>query len=135
MLVNKITKGFQTRSDMPNYNWLGEDWYLIPDNSELANKVKDLYPRFDLVVENGVVTDVLEIARSEEEILNEQIEDIKQKLKVLDQTVDRQWEDYYKDTNKEPVERISIAISTKEKLRAEMNNLKNRILNLESEVL
>ena len=48
-IVNINDKSFQTRSDMSNSNWLNKDWVVVPDNSELANKIMQLFPRFDLV--------------------------------------------------------------------------------------
>ena len=50
MIIHKIEKNFQTRSDMPNSNWLNDEWYVVPDNSELANKIMQLYPRYDFVL-------------------------------------------------------------------------------------
>ena len=36
MIINKNTKKYQTRSDMPNTNWLNDDWFVIADNSPIA---------------------------------------------------------------------------------------------------
>ena len=125
MIVNKLNKGFQTRSDMPNSNWLNNDnYYVIPDNSPLANKIMQYFPRFDFVLdENDNLIDVVEIPKTEEELKLERIEEILSELKALDGTVDRQWEDYYIDNNKTPVDRIAVVIAEKEELRKELQEL------------
>jgi hypothetical protein len=124
MLINKANKGIQTRSDMPNLNWLGNDWYLVPDNSLLANKIMQYFPRYDFVLdENDNVVDVVQIPKTEEEVNQERIEEIKAELSSLDTTVDRQWEDYYKRENITPVDRIAVVIVRKEELREELKNL------------
>ena len=124
MLINKITKTYQTRSDMADINWIGDEWYLIPDNAPLAQKVQNLFPRFDFVIDdNGELIDVVEIPKTQEEINNERVEEIKYELETLDRTVDRQWEDYYIRENVTPVERIQVVIIEKEKLREELKAL------------
>ena len=124
MLVNKFNKGFQTRDDMPNSNWLGDEWYLVPDNSELANKIMQYFPKYDFVLdEEDNLIDVVEIPKTEEEINQERIEEIKIELEKLDATVDRQWEDYYKREGITPVERIATVIAKKEELREELKTL------------
>ena len=85
MIVNKTNKGFQTRSDMPNFNWLGDEWHIVPDHSELANKIMQLYPRYDFVLnDNGELVDVIEIAKTEVELIQEQINEIDRELKTID---------------------------------------------------
>lgn len=85
MIINKITKSYQTRSDMPNSNWLNDEWYLVPDNSPLANKIIELYPKFDFVTDdNGELIDIIEIPKTEEELKQEQIEKIDEELKQID---------------------------------------------------
>lgn len=125
MIINKLDKSFQTRSDKPNSNWLNDDNYIvIPDGSELANKAMQFFPRFDFVLdENDNVVDVVEIPKTEEEINQERIEEIKIELEKLDATVDRQWEDYYKREGITPVERIATVIAKKEELREELQTL------------
>lgn len=50
MIINKITKHIQLRSDKPNENWLNDDKYLVvDDNSELALKIKKLFPFFTFI--------------------------------------------------------------------------------------
>ena len=124
MIINKKDKSVQTRSDMPNTNWLGFDWYLVPDNSELANKVQLLFPRFDVVLdENGELIDVVEIPKTEEEIKEERIEEIKSELNGLDGTINRATEDLYSLTNTMPYQTTLEVINKKEELRKELQTL------------
>ena len=86
MLINKITKGFQTRSDKPNSNWLNDkDYVVVPDDSPLADKIMQLFPRFDLVLdENDNVVDVVEVAKTDEELNQEKIAEIDKELVEID---------------------------------------------------
>ena len=87
MLVNKITKEVQTRSDNPRTNWLGNEWYCVDDdNVELTQKIRELTPRFDFVVENGELVDVVEIPKTEEELNLERIAEIDRELEDIDKT-------------------------------------------------
>ena len=86
MIVNKNNKGFQTRSDKPNSNWLNDDNYIvIPDGSELANKIMQLFPRFDFVLdENNNVVDVVELSKTEAELNQEKVAEIDKELAEID---------------------------------------------------
>lgn len=124
MIVNKITKGLQTRSDMPNTNWMDDDWYLVPDNSSLALKIEQLYPRYDFVLdEDDNLVDVVEIAKTEEEIKSERIEEIKVELTNLDNTINRATEDLYVLTDTTPYKSTQEVITRKEELRKELKTL------------
>ena len=124
MIVNKNTKGFQTRSDKPNENWLNKDWVVVPDNSELANKIMRLFPRFDLVLdENGEVADVVETPKTEEEIKEAEVLEIKEELEELDKIINRATEDLYALTNAKPYQTIQETINRKNELRQELKNL------------
>lgn len=70
MIINKKTKTFLTRSDMPCGNWTGQDCYIIDDNSELAKKIIRNYPNIEYVIQNDQITDVkiLEPQPKEKEI-------------------------------------------------------------------
>ena len=46
-------KHFATRSDRPNDDWVGNADYVIPDGSELAEKIVRLYPKFEIVTDRG----------------------------------------------------------------------------------
>ena len=52
-------KHFATRSDRPNDDWVGNADYVIPDGSELAEKIIRMYPNFDFVLgDDGNIADV-----------------------------------------------------------------------------
>lgn len=124
MIINKTTKGFQTCSDKPNINWLGDGWYLVADGTELSNKIMRLYPRFDFILdENDNLIDVVEIPKTEEEIKQERIEDIHEELTSLDATINRATEDLYVLTNTTPYTTIQETINRKEELRKELQEL------------
>ena len=65
--------------------------------------------------------------KTETEIKQERMNEILLELEQFDKTVDRQWEDYYIDNNKTPVERIAVAIKQKEELRAEYQTLEKEL--------
>ena len=52
-------KHFITRSDAPNTDFVGDADYVVPDDSELAEKIKTLYPNFEFVFDDdGNIADV-----------------------------------------------------------------------------
>ena len=54
-------KHFIARSDRPNDDWTGNADWVIPDGSDLAEKIIRLYPNFDFVFDDdGNITDVTE---------------------------------------------------------------------------
>ena len=54
-------KHFITNSDHPEDDWIGNADWVIPDDSGLAEKIKELYPNFEFVFdENGQPVDVTE---------------------------------------------------------------------------
>ena len=60
MIVYK-DKHFITNSDHPEDDWIGNADWVIPDDSELAEKIKELYPNFEFVFgDNGQPVDVAE---------------------------------------------------------------------------
>ena len=124
MIVNKLDKSFQTRSDKPTSNWLGDEWYLVEDNSTIPNKIMNLYPRYDFVLdENNNVVDVVQIPKTEEEINLERIEEIKNELNSLDTTINRATEDLYILTDLRAYDTIEAVITRKEELRKELKKL------------
>ena len=124
MIINKLNKSFQTRSDKPNSNWLNKDWVVIPDNSELANKIMQLFPRFDLVLdENDNVVDVVEIPKTEEELNQERVEEIKTELQELDKTINRATEDLYSLMEVTPYQTVQETIDRKNELRQELKQI------------
>ena len=54
-------KHFKTMSDRPDDDFVGNADFVIPDNTELAQKILDFYPNFDFVFDNdGNISDVVE---------------------------------------------------------------------------
>ena len=52
-------KRFVTRSDAPDTDFMGDADFVIPDDSELAEKIIRLYPYFNFVFDNdGHLVDV-----------------------------------------------------------------------------
>ena len=52
-------KHFITRSDAPDTDFIGDADYVVPDDSELAEKIKTLYPNFEFVLgDDGNIADV-----------------------------------------------------------------------------
>ena len=52
-------KRFITSSEHPNDDWFGDADYVIPDDSELAEKIKALYPNFNFILDDdGNIADV-----------------------------------------------------------------------------
>lgn len=65
-------KNFITNSDYPNEDWVGNADYVIPDGSELAEKIKATYPNFDFVFDgDGNLIDVAEISEPIENIISQ----------------------------------------------------------------
>ena len=50
---------YRTDSDHPNDDWVGDADYVVPDDSEIAEKIKTLYPNYDFVLDDdGNIADV-----------------------------------------------------------------------------
>ena len=59
MVIYK-NKHFKMRSDRPDDDFVGNADYVIPDGSELAEKIRELYPNFDFVFDgDGNISDVV----------------------------------------------------------------------------
>lgn len=87
MIVHIKKKCYQTRSDKPNENWLDKDWAVVDDNSKLAEKIRRLYPYYEIILENNVIIDVIEKEKDEDEIKKEkerEIKNIEAELKRID---------------------------------------------------
>ena len=66
MLIHKNDKYYVERQDMPNENWIGEDFYLVDSDSELAEKIRENYPYFEFVLDDdGNLIDVTPTERPE----------------------------------------------------------------------
>ena len=88
MIIHKEKLFYTVREEFPDTNWEGEDYYLLEDNSELAQKIIRFDPNYKIVIENGTIVDVIEdeikkIAQNTM-LLKQEIEILKQKLKDTD---------------------------------------------------
>ena len=58
MIVYK-DKRFMQIGLFPDTDWVGNADYVVPDDSEIAEKIKTLYPNFDFVFDDdGNIADV-----------------------------------------------------------------------------
>lgn len=63
---------YRTDSDHPNDDWVGDADYVVPDDSELAEKIKTLYPNFDFVLDDdGNIADVVETSEPINEVISQ----------------------------------------------------------------
>lgn len=134
MIVNKINKGFQTRSDVANFNWLSSDeWYVVPDNTPLADKIMQLFPRYEFVLdENDNLVDVVEIPKTDAELAQEKIDEIDAELAKIDnQGVTRHLENQIQATGTYAslYKSTKDLIDRKNELRAEREELKKGLAN------
>ena len=66
MLIHKNDKYIVDRQGMPNENWIGEDFYLVDSDSELAEKIRENYPYFEFVLDDdGNLIDITPTERPE----------------------------------------------------------------------
>ena len=56
-------KRFITNSEYPDTDWVGNADYVIPDDSELAEKIIRAYPYFEFVFDDEKLVDVEETER------------------------------------------------------------------------
>lgn len=65
-------KKFITNSEHPNDDWVGDADYVIPDGSELAEKIKATYPYFEFVFDgDGQPVDVTETSEPINEVISQ----------------------------------------------------------------
>lgn len=136
MIVNKETKGFQTRSDKPNSFWLSsepaENYFIVDDASELAQKIQANYPSFEFILdENGNLIDInidtIAIAKVKQiKEFKAQISKIKKQLIITDYQA-------IKYAEGRIAEEEFLPISEQRQLwRDEINNLEAQIAELEA---
>lgn len=81
MVINKKDKYYVERQDMPNENWIDDEFYLVDSNSELAEKIKTNFPNFDFVLDDeGNLIDITPVDPPEapiEEIVASKLAEIK----------------------------------------------------------
>ena len=59
MVIYK-NKHFKMRSDRPDDDFIGNADYVVPDGSELAEKIREFYPNFDFAFDgDGNIVDVV----------------------------------------------------------------------------
>ena len=56
-------KRFISNSEYPDTDWVGDADFVIPDGSELADKIKQAYPYFELVFDGENLVDIEETER------------------------------------------------------------------------
>lgn len=67
MIIYK-NRWFVIDIEHPDTDWLGDADYVVPDGSELANKITTFAPNFELVIKGGKLIDVKKTAISKEEL-------------------------------------------------------------------
>ena len=56
----------------PDTDWVGDADYVVPDDSELAEKIKTLYPNFEFVLgDDGNIADVVETSEPINEVISQ----------------------------------------------------------------
>ena len=72
LLILYKNKCFITNSDHPYEDWIGNADFVIPDDSDIAKKIKGIYPNFELVLDDdGNLVDVTEISEPIENIISQ----------------------------------------------------------------
>ena len=65
-------KSFITNSEHPNDDWMGNADWVIPDGSELAEKIIRLYPNFNFIFDDdGNISDVSETGEPIENVISQ----------------------------------------------------------------
>ena len=62
MIIYK-DKRFISNSEYPDTDWVGDADFVIPDGSELAEKIKAAYPYFELILDDENLVDIEETER------------------------------------------------------------------------
>ena len=55
----------------PDTDWVGDADYVVPDNSELAEKVKEYFPYYDFVLDGDTLVDVVKTEQDISEIIQQ----------------------------------------------------------------
>lgn len=56
-------KKFISNSEYPDTDWVGDADFVIPDVSELAEKIKQAYPYFEFIFDGEELVDIEETER------------------------------------------------------------------------
>ena len=71
MIVYK-NKRFMQIGLFPDTDWVGDADYVVPDDSEIAEKIKTLYPNFEFVIgDDGNIADVVETSEPINEVISQ----------------------------------------------------------------
>ena len=62
MIVYKDKK-FISNSEYPDTDWVGDADFVVPDGSELAEKIKQAYPYFNFIFDGEELVDIEETER------------------------------------------------------------------------
>lgn len=62
MIIYK-DKRFISNSEYPDTDWVGDADFVIPDGSELAEKIKQAYPYFNFIFDGEKIVDIEETER------------------------------------------------------------------------
>ena len=76
MLINKDMSGYIESPIYPNENWTEDDesYYLVDSNSEMANIVRDNFPKIDIIInEDGEIESIIPSSPTLEEVLDKKI--------------------------------------------------------------
>lgn len=79
MLINKDLSGYIECPDYPNENWTGdeESYYLIDSGAEMANIVRDNFPKIDIIInEDGEIESIIPSSPTLEEVLDKKISEL-----------------------------------------------------------
>lgn len=64
-------KKFISNSEYPDTDWVGDADFVIPDESELAEKIKAAYPYFEFVFDGEELVDIEEVNEPIENIVSQ----------------------------------------------------------------
>ena len=56
-------KKFISNSEYPDTDWVGDADFVVPDGSELAEKIKQAYPYFNFIFDGEELVDIEETER------------------------------------------------------------------------
>ena len=96
MIIHKQTKALETQSHRPAENWMGKNYYMVPDGSERAQKIIVSYPYFEFVVEDSELVNITPTERPPEpepepdplDILVNQVGELAVKVAYQDTIID-----------------------------------------------
>jgi len=92
MIIHKVTKEFQIRSDFPNSFWMEnqseDDYFVIQDGSEIANKILQNHPYFSFILDENQSLIDIEIKEDEKNKKNQE-QVILNQIRILKSNLNR----------------------------------------------